>query len=98
MGLQDTMQAVADPVRRDILRMLKQHTMTAGEISAAFPITDAAISRHLSVLKRAGLVSAEREGKFVRYAICTSVLEDVMCFIMDLGGGESRARADEKST
>ena len=84
MPLQDTLQAVADPVRREILRMLKQSSMTAGEISASFPITDAAVSRHLSVLRRAGLVTAEREGRFIRYSITTSVLEDALCFLMEL--------------
>lgn len=98
MPLQETLHAVADPVRREILRMLKRHTHTAGELSAAFPITDAAVSRHLSVLKKAGLVSAEREGKYIRYAICTSVLEDVMCFMMDLIGGDSSVEADENGT
>lgn len=84
MPLQQTLQALADPVRRQILRMLRDQSLTAGEISAAFPITDAAISRHLAVLKKANLASAEREGKYVRYTICTSVLEDALCFLLEL--------------
>lgn len=94
MALQETLRALADPVRREILRMLKEDSLTASEISAAFPITDAAVSRHLSVLKKADLVTSEREGKFVRYSICTSVLEDTMCFLMDLRRGEADAQQD----
>lgn len=97
MPLGQTLQALSDNVRREILRMLKDHSLTAGEISAAFPITDAAVSRHLSVLKKAGLVTSEREGKYVRYTISTSVLEDVLCFLMDLAGKQEN-HAEENST
>lgn len=97
MPLEETLQALADSVRRQILRMLKEHSLTAGEISAAFPITDAAISRHLSVLKKAGLVTSVREGKYVRYSINTSVLEDALWFLMDLMGKKEK-KVEERST
>ncbi|MBD5558847.1 MAG: winged helix-turn-helix transcriptional regulator [Clostridia bacterium] len=89
MPLQVTMQALADPVRREILNMLKKQSLTAGEIAAAFSISAPAVSRHLAVLKRAGLLLCEREGKHVRYILSTSVLEDVLCFLIDLKGGAS---------
>lgn len=94
MSLQSVTQALADPVRREILRLLKKSSLTAGEISEQFPISAPAVSRHLSVLKKAGLVLCEREGKHVRYILCTSVLEDVLCFLMDLRQGEANVQKD----
>ena len=65
MGLQQTLKALADPIRREILNMLKSGRMSAGEIGSHFPVTAASISRHLSVLKEADLVRDEREGQFI---------------------------------
>lgn len=92
MGLQNTLKALADPVRRDILNMLKGGRMSAGEISDKFDITAAAISRHLSVLKDADLIRDERDGKFIFYEINTSVLEEVLLWVNDLKGAESDER------
>lgn len=89
MGLQHTLRALADPVRREILNMLKRGRMSAGEITDKFPVTGAAISRHLSVLKDADLIRDKREGKFIFYEINTSVLEEIMLWINDLKGEES---------
>lgn len=86
MGLQNTLRALADPVRRDILNMLKSGRLSAGEISERFSITAAAISRHLSVLKDADLIRDTREGKFIYYELNASVLEEIMLFITDLKG------------
>ena len=86
MGLQNTLKALSDPVRREILNMLKDGRMSAGEIVEKFDITGAAISRHLSVLKDADLIRDAREGKFIFYEINTSVLEEIMLFIKDLKG------------
>ncbi len=89
MSLQFTLKALADPIRRDILNMLKDNKMSAGEISDKFDVTNASISRHLSVLKNADLIRDEREGKYIYYEINTSVLEDVMIWINNLKvGGE----------
>ncbi len=88
MGFQSTIKALGDPVRREILEMLKSGKMSAGTISEHFSITDAAISRHLSVLKDAGLVRDEREGKFIYYELNTSVLEEIMLWITSLKGDE----------
>ena len=86
MGLQNTLRALADPVRRDILNLLKKGRLSAGEISEHFPITGAAISRHLSVLKEADLIRDTREGKFIYYDINASVLEEMILWISDLKG------------
>ena len=87
MGLQQTLKALADPIRREILNMLKNGKMSAGEIAAHFPVTDASISRHLSVLKDADLIRDNRVGKFIFYELNASVLEEVMLWITDLKEG-----------
>lgn len=89
MSLQNTLKALSDPTRREILGILKEKTMSAGEISDKFDISFAAISRHLSVLKDADLIRDERDGKFIYYTINTSVLEEIMLWIKDLNGDAS---------
>lgn len=86
MGLQQTLKALADPTRREILNLLKSGRRSAGEISDHFDITGAAISRHLSVLKEADLISDTREGKFIFYELNTSVLEETLLWLTDLKG------------
>lgn len=86
MSLQNTLKALADPIRREILNMLKKGSLTAGEIVDRFTVTGASISRHLSVLKDADLIRDRRDGKFIYYEINTSVLEEIMLFVTDLKG------------
>lgn len=86
MPLQETLKALADPTRREILQMLRGGSKSAGEISSRFDITAAAISRHLSVLREADLIRDQREGKFIIYTLNTSVLEDIMLWVNDLKG------------
>ena len=86
MSLQQTLRALADPVRREILNLLKAGRLSAGEITEHFDITAAAISRHLSVLKEADLIRDERQGKFIIYELNASVLEEIMLWITDLKG------------
>ena len=86
MGLQATMKALSDPIRREILNLLKGGRMSAGEITDHFPVTAAAISRHLAVLKEADLIRDQREGKFIYYDLNASVLEEIMLWIKDLKG------------
>ena len=86
MGLQQTLKALADPTRREILNLLKSGRKTAGEISEHFDITAAAISRHLSVLKDADLIDDTRDGKYIIYELNASVLEEIMLWITDLKG------------
>lgn len=81
-----TLRAIADPTRREILTMLKRGRMPAGEIGGHFPVTAAAISRHLSVLREAGLVRDQREGKHIYYELNTSVLEEIMLWLAQLKG------------
>ena len=87
MALQETLKALADPIRREILNLLKGGRLSAGEICEHFPVTPASISRHLSVLKEADLIRDTREGKFIFYELNTSVLEEIMLWVTDLKGG-----------
>ena len=84
--MQKTLRALADPIRREILNMLKKGRMSAGEISDRFDVTSASVSRHLSVLKEADLIRDTREGKFIYYELNTSVLEEVLLWISGLKG------------
>ena len=86
MSLQSTLRALADPIRREILNLLKSGRLTAGEITEHFDVTAASISRHLSVLKEADLIRDERQGKFIIYELNASVLEEIMLWIADLKG------------
>ena len=86
MGLQKTLRALADPIRREILSLLREKRMSAGEIVDHFDVTAASVSRHLSVLKEADLIRDTREGKFIYYELNTSVLEEVMLWISCLKG------------
>ena len=86
MGIQHTLKALADPIRREILNLLKRGRMSAGEIVEHFSVTGAAVSRHLSVLKEADLIRDQREGKFIYYELNVSVLEEIMLWITDLKG------------
>lgn len=86
MSLQSTLKALSDPIRREILNLLKGGRLSAGEICDHFPVTGASISRHLSVLKEADLIRDTREGKFIYYDLNASVLEEIMLWITDLKG------------
>ena len=86
MSLQSTLNALSDPIRREILNLLKPGRLSAGDIAEHFPVTGASISRHLSVLKEADLIRDTREGKFINYELNASVLEDILLWISDLKG------------
>ena len=86
MGIQRTMKALADPTRREILNLLKSGRLAAREITDRFPVTAAAISRHLSVLKGAELIRDCREGKYIYYELNASVLEELMLWLAELKG------------
>ncbi|MBE6958061.1 MAG: winged helix-turn-helix transcriptional regulator [Ruminococcaceae bacterium] len=86
MSMQNTLRALSDPIRREILDMLKTGRLSAGEISENFPVSGAAVSKHLSVLKDADLIRDTREGKFIFYELNTSVLEEVMLWLTGLKG------------
>ena len=86
MGIQNTLKALSDPIRREILNLLKEGRMSAGDIVEHFEVTGASISRHLSVLKDADLIRDKREGKYIYYELNASVLEEIMLWIADLKG------------
>ena len=88
MGMQSTMKALSDPIRREILELLRAGRLSAGEISEKFPVSGAAISKHLSVLKESDLIRDAREGKFIYYELNTSILEEVMLWLKTLKGEE----------
>ena len=89
MGIQNTLRALADPIRREILNLLKAGRLSAGEICDHFDVTAAAVSRHLSVLKEADLIRDTREGKFIYYDLNASVLEEIMLWVQELKGDKN---------
>jgi DNA-binding transcriptional ArsR family regulator len=93
MSLQRTLKALSDPIRREILNLLKAGPMAAGDIAAKFDVTGAAVSRHLAVLKEADLIRDNREGKFIFYELNASVLEEILLWVQDLKG---EGKDDEK--
>ena len=86
MSLQLTLKALSDPIRREIMNLLKSGPLAAGDIAARFDVTGAAVSRHLSVLKEADLIRDKREGKFIFYELNASVLEEILLWITELKG------------
>ena len=84
--LQTTLRALADPIRREILGLLKGGRMSAGEIAEHFQVTAPSISRHLSILKEADLIRDQREGKYIYYELNASVLEEIILWVTDLKG------------
>ena len=91
MSMQGTLRALADPVRREILNLLKHGRLSAGDIAAHFDITAAAVSRHLAVLREAELIRDSREGKYIYYDLNASVLEEILLWISDLKGEDGNA-------
>ena len=92
MGIQNTLKALSDPTRREILNLLKGGRMSAGDIVDRFDVTGASISRHLSLLKEADLIRDKREGKFIYYELNASVLEEIMLWIADLKGEDQNVQ------
>lgn len=91
MSFAETFKALADPVRRDILTLLRQGRLSAGEIGAHFDMTGATISYHLGILKKAGLVFEQREKNYIYYELNTSVVEEVMLWLSELKGDNNNA-------
>ncbi len=88
MSMQETCKAISDPTRREILELLKEKPLTAGEIAEHFPFTAATVSHHLSVLKDAGLICDERKGKYIVYELNLSVMEEMIHWFVSFLGGE----------
>lgn len=77
-------RALNDPIRREILHLLRQRDMNAGEIADCFDVTKATISHHLTLLKEANLVTMEKDAQFIKYSLNTTVLEEVMSWLINL--------------
>lgn len=82
--IQDTIKALSDPTRRRILELLKKGAMSAGDLGKEFDMTGATLSHHLSILKKAGLVRDEKKGTYIYYEINTSVMEDLLTWVVSL--------------
>lgn len=87
MGFAETFKALSDPIRREILMMLRDGSMSAGEIGSHFDMTGATISYHLKILKKAELIFEKKEKKYIYYTLNTSVIEEVMLWLSELKGG-----------
>ena len=96
MGLAETFKALSDPVRREILMMLRDGKKTAGEIAAHFQMTDATVSYHLSQLKKAELILEERQKNFIYYRLNTSVFEEMMLWIAQFSDRKEEGKENEK--
>lgn len=86
MGLNETLKALADPVRRQILEMLKHGPKTAGDLAQAFDLTPATVSYHLSQLKKADLILPTKDKNFIYYQLNLIVFEEVLSWFSSLGG------------
>lgn len=89
MRFQSTFKALSDPTRREILSLLKNGAMTAGEIGAKFEITGPSISHHLAVLRDAGLITDDKRGKYIYYELNMTVLDELLGWAADLRGEKS---------
>ena len=87
MGFAETFKALSDPIRREILMMLRDGSMSAGEIGSHFDMTGATISYHLKILKKAELIFEKKEKTYIYYTLNTSVVEEVMLWLSELKGG-----------
>ena len=94
MGFAETLKALSDPVRREILMILREGSLSAGEIGAHFDMTGATISYHLRILKKAGLVFEKKEKNFIYYTLNTSVVEEVMLWLSELKGGNGDVKEE----
>lgn len=86
MSFQETFKALSDPTRRAVLELLRNGAQTAGDIGTHFDMTGATVSHHLAVLKEAGLVSDDRQGKYIYYELNLSVLDEITGWVAGLKG------------
>ncbi|MEM7076987.1 MAG: autorepressor SdpR family transcription factor [Pseudomonadota bacterium] len=94
MQNQHRFKALADPTRRDILKLLAQRSQSAGDLAAHFEVSKPSLSHHLNALKQADLVRAQRQGQNIIYTINTSVLEDTARFVLDLMNGDENPQME----
>ena len=91
-GMSETLKAISDPVRRNILEMLKEEKKSAGELASEFNLSGATVSYHLTQLKKAGLILETRHKNFIYYELNASVFEEVLVWIYGLGGKKDESR------
>lgn len=96
MGFAETFKALSDPIRREILVLLKKGRMSAGDIGSHFDMTGATISYHLSILKKAELIFEQKEKNFIYYELNTSVVEEVMLWLSDLKGEKENGKTEKQ--
>ena len=94
MSFAETFKALSDPVRRDILQLLKAGRMSAGDIASHFDMTAATVSYHLKLLKKADLIWEKKEKNYIYYELNTSVLEEIMLWISDLRGEDNNDKTE----
>lgn len=92
MAFQDTFKALADPARREILVLLRDGAMSAGEIAARFQVSGATVSYHLKTLKQADLITERKVKNFIYYELNITVFEEVMLWLSQFGGNEDEKR------
>lgn len=96
MRTNQAFQALADPTRRKILRLLQTEEMTAGQLAEHFDLTKPSLSHHFNVLKQADLITARREGQQIYYALNTTVVQDLLTLIWDLFTSNGEAAEEPK--
>ena len=96
MAIDEVFRAMNDPTRREILRLLRQRDMTAGEIADRFPLAKSTLSGHFGVLKHAGLVVTERQGTSIVYSLNVSALDDIVAAGLSLKNGRSRRKEQRR--
>ena len=90
--MSETLKAISEPVRRNILEMLKEEKKSAGELASEFNLSGATVSYHLTQLKKAGLILESRHKNFIYYELNASVFEEVLVWIYGLGGKNDESR------
>ncbi len=90
--MSETLKAISDPVRRNILEMLKEEKKSAGELASEFNLSGATVSYHLTQLKKAGLILESRHKNFIYYELNASIFEEVLVWIYGLGGKNDESR------
>lgn len=96
--MNESFKALADPTRRQIIRLLREKDRTAGEIADFFNMSKPSISHHLNALKHADLVQDERKGQFIMYSLNTTVLEEVLGWLLELTGTGKQTETESKSS
>ena len=84
MGINDIFQALSDPTRREILRLLRRRDMSAGELAEQFPLAKSTLSGHFRLLRQAGLIVSEKRGTTIRYSLNVSAVEEAIGLVMDV--------------